>query len=58
VIKNEPQIMRMIRAVANNPIKTDALINRVVQIEKTIRKVAAFEIGFDFLVMGTPWVCG
>jgi hypothetical protein len=48
----------MIRAVANNPIKTDALINRVVQIEKTIRKVAAFEIGFDFLVMGTPWVCG
>jgi hypothetical protein len=58
VIENESQIMRMIRAVANNPIRTDALISRVVQIEKIIRKTAAFEIGFDFLVMETPWVGG
>lgn len=58
VIENEPQIMRMIRAVAKNPIKTDALIKRGVQIEYTIRKTAAFEIGFDFLVMKTPWVGG
>ena len=48
--------MRMIRAVANKPIKTHALISSVVQIEKIIRKTAAFEIGFDFLVMGIPWL--
>ncbi len=58
VIENEPQIMRMIWAVANNPIRTDALICMVVQIEKTIRKTADFEIRVGFLVMGTPWVDG
>ena len=58
MVKNKPQIMRMIRAVENNPIKTEALISRVVQIEYTIRNTADFEIKFDFLVMGVPWVGG
>ena len=50
--------MRMIRAVENKPIKTEALIRRVVQIEYTIRNTADFEIKFGFLVMGVPWVGG
>ena len=50
--------MRMIRAVENNPIRIEALISRVVQIEYTIRNTADFEIGFDLLVMEYPWVSG
>jgi hypothetical protein len=58
VVKNGPQIMRMIRAVENNPIRTEALISKVVQIEYTIRKTADFGIKFGFLVIDIPWVGG
>jgi hypothetical protein len=57
VIENEPQIMRMIRAVAKNPIRTAPLDQEVADLEDG-QDPDAFEIGVGLLSMDTSCVCG